>query len=102
MQLKWTNWYIALYSLIIAIVLTALMKLLSPSSTTISDLTFPIFWSALWIFLGWIYVRWVASTAEKAGRSYVGFMIVAIFFGWIAWLIVLMFKKPEPNQPQEN
>lgn len=102
MKLKWTNSYIALYSLIIAIVLTAPIKFVSPSYVGISDIIWPSFWSALWIFLGWIYVRWVASTAEKAGRSYIGFMFVAIFFGWIAWLIVLMFKKPEPTPPTES
>lgn len=49
------------------------------------------------IFLAWIYIRWVASTAEDAGRSYVGFMIVAILLSPIAWVIVLCFKKPETS-----
>jgi hypothetical protein len=47
------------------------------------------------IFLLWLFVKWVASTAEKSSRSYVGFMVLAIFFPFIAWILVLTFKKPE-------
>ena len=51
---------------------------------------------ATFLFLYWLFIRWVASTAEKSGRSYVAFMLVAIFFPLISWIIVIMFKKPEP------
>ena len=42
------------------------------------------------------FVRWVASTAEKSGRSYAGFMILAILFPVIAATIVLILKKDHP------
>jgi hypothetical protein len=99
MKIKWSKPYIAVYSLIISALLSLPIKLIDSSYAGFS--IFPIFSTALWIFLAWIYVRWVASTAEKAGRSYVGFMLIAIFFAWIAWLIVLMFKKPEPKETAE-
>ena len=57
--------------------------------------------NSLFVFLMWVYVRWVASTAEKAGRSYVGFMLVAILFAPIAWIIVLLFQKPQ-NTPSSS
>ena len=48
------------------------------------------------VYLYYRLIRWVASTAEKAGRSYAGFMILAIFFPVIAAVIVLIFKKDPP------
>lgn len=51
--------------------------------------------ATIFIFLFWLFVRWVASTAEKAGRSYLAFMMLAILMPLIAWIIVIMFKKPE-------
>jgi len=54
------------------------------------------------ILLGWlgfafaIWVRWIARTAEKAGRSYVGFMIFGIFLPIIASIVVLILK-PEKS-----
>lgn len=51
--------------------------------------------ATIFIFLFWLFVRWVASTAEKAGRSYLAFMMLAILIPLIAWIIVIMFKKPE-------
>jgi len=47
----------------------------------------------------WLFVRWVASTAERAGRSYSAFMILALIFPPIAWIIVVIFKKPK-SDPQ--
>jgi hypothetical protein len=55
--------------------------------------------SRVLIFLNWLFVRWVASTAEKAGRSFIAFMIFAIFVPVIAWIVVIMFKKPQPIDP---
>ena len=51
--------------------------------------------ATIFIFLFWLFVRWVASTAEKAGRSYVAFMILGLLVPAIAWIIVILFKKPE-------
>ena len=48
------------------------------------------------LYIYYKLVRWVALTAEKAGRSYAGFMILAIFFPVIAAVIVLIFKKDPP------
>jgi len=53
--------------------------------------------TTIFIFLYWLLVRWVASTAEKAGRSYVAFMIFAIFLPIIAWIVVITFRKPATN-----
>jgi hypothetical protein len=50
--------------------------------------------TTLVIFLFWLFVRWVASTAERAGRSYLSFMLLAIFIPVVAWIVVIMFKKP--------
>ena len=51
--------------------------------------------ATIFIFLFWLFVRWVASTAEKAGRSYVAFMILGLLAPAIAWIIVILFKKPD-------
>jgi hypothetical protein len=53
--------------------------------------------ATIFIFLFWLFVRWVASTAEKAGRSYLAFMMLAILMPLIAWIIVILFKRPEPT-----
>jgi hypothetical protein len=60
--------------------------------------------ATIFIFLFWLFVRWVASTAEKAGRSYVAFMILGLLAPAIAWIIVILFKKPEeaPSSKVEN
>lgn len=54
--------------------------------------------STLFIFLYWLLIRWISSTAEKAGRSYSAFMVFAIFLPIIAWLVVITFKKSDSNQ----
>ena len=41
----------------------------------------------------WWAIRWISKTAETAGRSYVGFMILSIVCLPIAWIISLTFKK---------
>lgn len=48
------------------------------------------------VFVYWLFIRWVASIAERAGRSFVAFMILAILAPAIAWIVVIMFKKPQP------
>jgi hypothetical protein len=50
--------------------------------------------TTLFIFLYWLLVRWIASTAKGAGRSYLAFMLFAIFLPVIAWIVVITFKKP--------
>ena len=50
-------------------------------------------------FAYWLFVRWVASTAERAGRSYVSFMIFAILLPVIAWVIVINYKQPQLKDP---
>ena len=50
---------------------------------------------ATFLFLYWLFVRWVATTAEKSGRSFVSFMIFAIVAPLFAWIVVIMFKKPQ-------
>ncbi len=101
MNPTFTKKRIALYSLAIGFVTQIPATILRLSSDVqgvwVTDpISYPIYavWGGIWVFLFWVYVRWVASTAEKAGRSYVGFMLIAILFAPIAWLIVLMFKKP--------
>ena len=80
---------------------------LSPSEFPLTEIFNPairtawlisIFQTTLAIFLYWLFVRWTASTAEKAGRSYVAFMLLAIFLPVIAWIIVIMFKKPTSSE----
>jgi len=56
----------------------------NPFSTLYSIVTTAAYWWA---------IRWISRTAENAGRSYVGFMILSIVFLPIAWIISLTFKK---------
>jgi hypothetical protein len=56
----------------------------NPFSTLYSIVTTAAYWWA---------IRWISKTAETAGRSYVGFMILSIVFPPIAWIISLTFKK---------
>jgi len=56
----------------------------NPFSTLYSIVTTAAYWWA---------IRWISRTAENAGRSYVGFMILSIIFLPIAWIISLTFKK---------
>jgi hypothetical protein len=56
----------------------------NPFSTLYSIVTTAAYWWA---------IRWISKTAEPAGRSYVGFMILSIVFLPIAWIISLTFKK---------
>ena len=39
------------------------------------------------------FVRWVAFTAEKAGRSFIGFVVFASFMPLLAGIVVIMFKQ---------
>jgi hypothetical protein len=76
-------------------------------STWLETNTLDAFWTpafealvpAIFLFLSWLFVHWVASTAEIAGRSFVAFMIFAIIAPVIAWVVVIMFKKPQSTGP---
>ena len=50
---------------------------------------------AVIFFVYWQFVRWVALTAEKAGRPFVGFMVFAIFMPILAGIVVIMFKRED-------
>jgi len=89
---KWLYYYLALLPILLVISLIAMRD----SGIGLSEIT----WLYAIVF-GWlvsfpiiIWVRWIAKTAELAGRSYLGFMILGIFFPVIATIIVLIFKKP--------
>ena len=60
----------------------------NPFSTLYSIVTTAAYWWA---------IRWISKTAETAGRSYVGFMILSIVCLPIAWIISLTFKKGNPK-----
>jgi hypothetical protein len=49
------------------------------------------------VYLIFLWVRWIARTAEQAGRSYVGFMIFGIFLPVIASIVVLTFKQDKTS-----
>lgn len=49
-----------------------------------------------------LWIRWIARTAEKAGRSYVGFMIFGIFMPPIASIVVLTFKQDKVFTPEKS
>ena len=51
----------------------------------------------LFVFLFVKFVLWWGKKAEEAGRSKVGFMLLAIILPVIAW-IVLLIMKPEINK----
>lgn len=46
-----------------------------------------------------LWVRWIANTAEKAGRSRKAFIWVGIFFPIIATIIVIIFKPATSGTP---
>ena len=73
-----------------------LTKIFDPSLRTAFLIGF--IQTTVFIFLYWLLVRWVASTAEKAGRSYVAFMLFAMFLPIIAWIVVITFKEPDSNE----
>lgn len=58
--------------------------------------------------LGWLiytiflWIRWIARTAERAGRSYLGFMIFGIFLPVIASFVVLTFKQDKSPSLNER
>jgi hypothetical protein len=60
----------------------------NPFSTLYSIVTTAAYWWA---------IRWISKTAETAGRSYVGFMILSIVCLPIAWTISLTFKNSNSN-----
>ncbi len=62
-------------------------------------ISFLIFWLLvipISIYLYILFVKWIAKTAENAGRSYKGFFLIGLFFPLIAAIIVLAFK-PEKS-----
>jgi hypothetical protein len=64
----------------------------NPFSTLYSIVTTAAYWWA---------IRWISKTAETAGRSYVGFMILSIVCLPIAWIISLTFKKVNIKGPAD-
>lgn len=40
-----------------------------------------------------LWIRWIARTAERAGRSFAGFMVFGILMPVIASIVVLTFKQ---------
>lgn len=59
------------------------------------------------LYLGWavygyfLWVKWIARTAENAGRSYQGFLVLGIFLPVIASIIVLTFKQAGTSKKAE-
>ena len=64
----------------------------NPFTTVYSVVTTATYWWA---------IRWISKTAEMAGRSYVGFMILSIVCLPIAWIISLTFKKDSKVQTSD-
>jgi uncharacterized membrane protein len=53
----------------------------------------------------WLFSRYVAGTAEAAGRSYIAFLVVSILFPLIGLIIVLLFQpntNSRSNQQQSE
>lgn len=97
MKDKFNKKFIFIYSLLIGEVFALAFSLASNAEHLVyAALVLAPVVALTFVFPFWLFVRWVASTAEKSGRSYVAFMLVAIFFPLISWIIVIMFKKPEP------
>lgn len=44
-------------------------------------------------------VRWIALTAEKTGRPFIGWMVFSILMPLLAALIVIMFKNSAQRNP---
>jgi hypothetical protein len=49
------------------------------------------------IYFYWVWIKWIAKTAEKAGRSYRGFLILGFFVPVLASIIVLTFKQTDTS-----
>lgn len=88
--------YFALLPILLAIGLTVVPN--SAVQLVAIFLVYAILFGWLVLFPIVIWIRWIAKTAELAGRSYLGFMILGIFFPLIATIIVLTFKKPSGYQ----
>lgn len=88
--------YFALIPILLAIGLTVIPN--SAIQLVGIFLVYAILFGWLVLFPIVIWIRWIAKTAELAGRSYLGFMILGIFFPVIATIIVLTFKKPSGYQ----
>ena len=116
-RLKFSKGYLFAYSIVLSVVVQLSISVVgvynsrnvndfSPSEfplTYIFDPSLTPFYirgfisSTLFIYLYWVFTRWVATTAKKAGRSYVAFMLFAIFLPIVAWIVVITFKKPISN-----
>ena len=83
-----------------------LILILTAITRNQSVATFAIgIWYAIllgWVVYGYIlWVKWIARTAENAGRSYKGFLVLGIFLPVIASIIVLTFKQAGTSNKAE-
>jgi hypothetical protein len=70
-------------------------------SATVNVIAIILLYLFLLTWLGFAFffwVRWIARTAERAGRSYVGFMIFGILLPVIASIVVLILKPEKVSE----
>jgi hypothetical protein len=96
MRMSWKQ--ILLYFAAIPFAVVVLFSFIP--SLTVNVIAIILMYLLLLSWLGiafFFWVRWIARTAEKAGRSYVGFMIFGIFLPVIASIVVLILKPEKVN-----
>jgi uncharacterized membrane protein len=104
----WTQRNIFIVSLIIGMITwPGLISTLASEEADLANNGFPFF--LIWIgvsvviFGHWNLYRYTAKKAESAGRSFVAFMVLSIFFPFIM-VIVVQFLQPltTKNYPEIN
>jgi uncharacterized membrane protein len=93
----WTKRNIFFISLIIGMITwPGLISILAGDEADLLNNGFPFFliWigASLVIFAHWSLYRYIAEKAESSGRSYIAFMVLAIFFPLIMVIVVQFFQ----------
>jgi hypothetical protein len=96
MKLSWKQ--VALYFAAIPFVFVNILLVVPNSTVNVIAIILLYLFLLSWLGIAFFFwVRWIARTAEKAGRSYVGFMIFGIFLPVIASIVVLILKPEKVN-----
>lgn len=97
MKLSWKQ--IALYFAAIPLAVVLVFSFIP--NVKVNAVAILLMYLLLLIWLGFAFffwVRWIARTAERAGRSYAGFMIFGIFLPVLASIVVLILKPEKVSE----
>jgi hypothetical protein len=97
--MKLSRKQIALFFAAIPFVFVNLLFVVPNATVNVIAIILLYLFLLIWLGFGFFFwVRWIARTAEKAGRSYVGFMIFGIFLPVIASIVVLILKPEKVSE----